>query len=330
MSDPKLHHYVPQAYQSRFGLDEQVLVKRRDPAKVYPSNVKNIAAETGFYTIIADDGTKSTVVETELSKLDSLGVEAMRWIDENGELPAAGTKEREILCEYLAVQFKRTPRERGMIMFPRKVAEYAGDKEITVDLVAEYLRLRHLGRKPRENEARAAWTWMQGLRSEAGGDPTKTDAVLLTLRGVEGIMSRLRARHWRLEVSRKPQFLTSDAPMVLWRKPSPKDRFSGIGIEDADEIRFPLNGSAQLVLVPGRGSSVCDVSLARMWECNRDLAKTCNQVVIGHPGRAAWADKIVLNKRGPALRFNMAPGYEELPDGRVVPTGNDILHLTTL
>jgi hypothetical protein len=328
MSAPKLHHYVPQVYLARFGQDELVLVKRRDPAKVHEANVKNVAAETGFYTIVTDAGAKSTIVEESLSDLDGLGAEAMRWIDEHEQPPPAGSREREILCEYLAVQFNRTPRTRGAVLFPRRVAEYADGREITEELVADYLEQRHLGHKPSAREARAAWTFVHGARAETGGDPTHTDAVKVTLSAVEACMRPLRARHWRLETCRKPNFLTSDAPLVLWRRPSARDRYLGVGLEDADEIRFPLDGHKQLVLVPGQGSSVNDVCLGRMWECNRDLAAACERVVVGHPTRTAWTNKIALRKRGPVLRFNMAPGVRENPDGSEEPMG-DVLHLST-
>ncbi|MFG3200149.1 DUF4238 domain-containing protein [Streptomyces sp. NPDC048208] len=67
MSDPKLHHYVPQSYLARFGRGDMVRVRRRCPSKTHLANVKNVAAETGFYTITDDNGMPSTAIEHELS-----------------------------------------------------------------------------------------------------------------------------------------------------------------------------------------------------------------------------------------------------------------------
>lgn len=43
---------------------------------------------------------------------------------------------------------------------------------------------------------------------------------------------------WRLETCRKPIFLASDAPLVLWRPETPEDAYRGFGLEGAgaDEL----------------------------------------------------------------------------------------------
>jgi hypothetical protein len=60
---------------------------------------------------------------------------------------------------------------------------------------------------------------------ETGDDPTHNDAVVLPLRSVEVCIPHFRARHWRLETSRKPNFLTSDAPLVLWKPHTASDAY---------------------------------------------------------------------------------------------------------
>ncbi|MFD5720942.1 DUF4238 domain-containing protein [Streptomyces sp. NPDC127036] len=94
------------------------------------ANVKNVAAETGFYTITDENGMPSTVIEHELSGLEGQGLAALRRIDETGMPPAVGTDDRELLCLYLAVQMARTPRQRTMLLFARDVTAYADGREV--------------------------------------------------------------------------------------------------------------------------------------------------------------------------------------------------------
>jgi hypothetical protein len=329
MSDPKLHHYVPQSYLSRFGRGDMVRVRRRCPSKTHLANVKNVAAETGFYTITDENGVPSTAIEQELSGLEGQGLAALRRIDETGMPPAVGTDDRELLCLYLAVQMARTPRKRTMLRFGRDVTAYADGREVDLALMTEYLTRKHLGHPPRATEAQGAWDYYHGTRAMNGGnDPTHNEAVAVPFSSVQACIPQYRARHWRLETCRKPIFLTSDAPLVLWRPETPEDAYQGFGLEGAHEIRFPVSPTAQLVLTPGHGTSVEEVRLSRVNSCNQDLADSCEQVVIGHPDRPAALDRVQLTKRGPTLRFNTAPGIRRNPDGTEEPMG-DILHMWT-
>ncbi|MER5980653.1 DUF4238 domain-containing protein [Streptomyces sp. NPDC001857] len=329
MSDPKLHHYVPQSYLARFGRGDMVRVRRRCPPKTHLANVKNVAAETGFYTVTDDNGMPSTAIEHELSGLEGRGLAALRRIDETGMPPAVGTDDRELLCLYLAVQMARTPRKRTIPLFGRNVTAFADGREVDLALMTEYLTRKHLGRPPREAEAQGALDFYHGTRAMNGGnDPTHDEAVAVTLSSVRVCIPQYRARHWRLETSRKPIFLTSDAPLVLWRPEIPSEAHKGFGLEGAHEIRFPVGPTAQLVLIPGQGTSAEEVKLSRVISCNQDLADSCEQVVVGHPDRPTALDRVQLTKRGPALRFNTAPGIRKNPDGTEEPMG-DILHMYT-
>ncbi|NEB03753.1 DUF4238 domain-containing protein [Streptomyces sp. SID13726] len=329
MSAPKLHHYVPQSYLARFGRGDMVRVRRRCPPKTHLSNVKNVAAETGLYTITDENGAPSTAIEQELSGLEGQALAALRRIDESGMPPAAGTDDRELLCLYLAVQMARTPRKRTGPLFGRNVTDYADGREVDLALMTEYLTHKHLGHPPRKAEAQGAFDYYHGTRAMNGGnDPTHDEAVAVTFSSVTVCIPHYRARHWRLETSRKPIFLTSDAPLVLWRPETPRDAYEGFGLENAEEIRFPVSPTAQLVLVHDDGPSVEEVRLSRVHSCNQDLADTCQQVVVGHPDRHAALDKVQLRRRGPTLRFDSGPGFRKKPDGTVEPMG-DILHMYT-
>ncbi len=125
------------------------------------------------------------------------------------------------------------------------------------------------------------------------------DVLLVPPQSVQVCLPEFRARHWRLEVSRKPNFLTSDAPLVVWRPHTASDAFSEFGLK-----------------------------LSRVGNCNQDIADSCQHVVVGHPDRHAALDKVELRKQSPALRFNVGPSIRENPDGNHEPMG-DILHTWT-
>ncbi|WP_406191165.1 DUF4238 domain-containing protein (plasmid) [Streptomyces anulatus] len=328
MSTPKLHHYVPQSYLARFGRGDMVRVKRRCPPKTHLSNVKNVAAETGFYTILDQNGMPSTAIEHELSRLEGQGLAILRQMDETGILPAAGTDDREVLCLYMAVQMTRTPGKRTAMLFGRDVTAYADGRVVDDALMTEYLS-RHLGQAPAAPETQGALDYYHGVRAISdGNDPTHEDAVTLPFGSVEACIPEYRARHWRLEISRKPIFLTSDAPLVLWRPDTPSDAYKGFGLKDAHEIRFPVSPTAQVVLIPGQGTSVEEVKISRVISCNQDLADSCAQVVVGHPDRPTALDRVQLSNRGPTLRFYKGPLIQKNSDGTEAHMG-DVLHMYT-
>ena len=68
------------------------------------------------------------------------------------------------------------------------------------------------------------------------------------------------------------------------------------------------------------------------WNLGAEIAQANlfkkEQVVIGHPDRHVALDRVQLNRRGPTLRFNTAPGIRKNPDGTEEPMG-DILHMYT-
>ncbi|MBT2511315.1 DUF4238 domain-containing protein [Streptomyces sp. ISL-98] len=252
----------------------------------------------------------------------------MREIDRTGRLPAARSEDREVLCLYLAAQMNRTPERRTVVLFPQAVKAYAKDRPLDYALVAEYLEREHLGFAPQPAEIEGAWSWLQGVIAMYGV-PSQTDAIYATLGTVDDLMPHFRSRHWQLEVSHKADFLTSDAPLILWKPNSKEDAYKGFGLLDAHQIRFPLDPRKQLVLTRGTGTSVADVSARRVERCNTDLADTCEQVIVGHPLRPTWQDKVELRERGPRLRFNQAPGVRVGPGGRRQPMGDVIHHWTS-
>jgi hypothetical protein len=325
VSRPKRHHFVPRSYLARFSQDGRVLVRWRGRSGLIKTGVQNVAVESGFYEVEQPSGEKSVAVEALLSKMEGSAATVLRSIDEAAALPDAGTHEREMLAVFLAVQLTRTPEQRDRVLFPKHVADSAGGREIDAVVVAEYLERVHLGFPPDAAEVRAALDFVQiALR-----DPsflTKEYAIQLMLNGVDQFVPVLLDLGWALEIARKPQLLTSDLPLVIWRKPSRRDRYEGVGIANAEEIRFPLDPGKQLVLTSSEAPPVQRIEPSRVRSCNADIASACHRFIVGHPHSTKRLQEVPLVRKRPVSRFNTGPLHETMPDGSTSYRG-EVLHM---
>jgi Protein of unknown function (DUF4238) len=148
----------------------------------------------------------------------------------------------------------------------------------------------------------------------------------LMFQSVDQLVPVLLDRWWTLEIARKPRLITSDCPLVIWRKPSPRDAYEGVGVGNAQEVRFPLDPRKQLVLTPTGSSLVRVIEPKRVRACNVDIAGGCHRFIVGHPDRRNALHEVPLTSKRPVLRFNTGPGYERRPDGTMAYLG-EVLHM---
>ena len=324
MSKPKRHHFVPRNYLGRFAHDGRVLVRWRGKKGLIGAGVQNVAVECGFYEVERPFGEKSVVVEEALAGLEGAAAGTIQLIDKTGAPPDVGSSERTTLAAFMALQFTRTPEQRGRVLFAKDLAAYAGDREINAGLVAEYLERVHLGFQPRDSEVRAALDFARVALQDSSVLTNET-AMRLMVQSAEQLIPILLDLHWTLEIARKPRLLTSDHPLVIWRKPSPRDQFEGVGIANAEELRFPLDPAKQLVLTPTEGPLIRPIEPSRVRACNADIASGCHRFIVGQPNWPKQLQEVPLAPKRPVLRFNTGPGYEKRPDGTTVYLG-EVLH----
>ena len=321
MSRPKRHHYVPRAYLARFGQAGKVAVRRRGSAGLIVTNPVNVALETGFYETTDSAGNTSVAIEEWLSdEVDGRGASTIDQILVTNELPQIGDEIRRFLATYIAIQLTRTADRREEAMFPAAVHTWLGDRTLTKDLMAEFLTAKHLGFKPETSEVEGAFAFAGYL---IGQDqvPTKTDAIQLSFRLMDKVAGILLRMHWRLEIARKPRFITSDSPVVLWSPPSAKDLYQGYGLNSCEEVRFVLGPGHQIVLTRHPGPNRVAVEPDRVRACNSDLAAACHKFIVGHPNRTRNLTQVYLADRKPTLRFNLGPGHRGRLDGSVEDLG---------
>lgn len=323
--DPRRHHQVPRWYLDRFARNEQVLVRTRE-GREFVTSTKNVAVETGFYDFTLPDGERTSVVERILSWVDGEAAEAAAAIDRTGRPPTAGSREREILAGYLALQTTRTADQRERVLFPEHVAAFAAGRPITRDLVADYLERNYLGFAPDPNEVGGAHTFVTAFLRD-GPESLKNLAIDNMLNTVAMITPRLEAMHWSIELGGRWSFVTSDVPVVVWRKPSARDELRGFGIADASEVRFPLDPEKQLVLSERPRSATIRVAAHRPRRCNADLANGCHRQLIAHPDQHDALRRTTLDTYSPRIRFSVGRGVRQFADGREEPMAGEILQM---
>lgn len=322
---PKRHHYVPRMYLERFALRSQVFVRRRD-GKSFTSNCINVAVESGFYDVgVSNDSeAPSKVVEEALADVEGAVGAAFEEIDSTGIPPPVHSENRAVLATYLALQVTRTPEQRERVLFPARLAEYLGERQLTREAVTEYLREVHLGFAPSQPEIGAAFDLAKvALRDREVLTPEFAMSEMLG--SVAELAPILQGRSWAVENDRKRRFITSDAPLVIWRPPTTRDEYEGVGVVNAEELRFPLDPEKQLVLTRKPRTPSRRVTPGRTAACNTDSAAGCHRFIVGHVAEAGRINALTLAPHRPVLRFDTGPLYERSPDGQEVYTG-EVIH----
>lgn len=325
MAEPKRHHYVPKMYLDRFAESEGLLVVRRRDGGTFTTGANNIAVESGFYDLDLEGGVVSKEVEHVLSDVEGSAASAIRAIDQTGKAPERGSEERLALAVYLAIQHTRTPQQRERVLFPTRLMDYLDGRKLSADLVAAFLREVHLKTEPSESEVAGAFMYAEAA-AVSGEQLGPNFSIALMLRGLPTLVPALEEFEWTVEYDRKGRLITSDAPLVQWRRPSQRDDFEGFGIDGASEIRFPLDPSHQLVLSRARRPPAVRVTPERSTECNIDMVAGCHRFCIATPRNEARLSKLAMRDHHPVLRFNAGPLVQQRTDGSLEDVGTDVMH----
>lgn len=190
--------------------------------------------------------------------------------------------------------------------------------------MAEYLRDTHLGFTPKPSEVQGAYDFASHVLA-LPDQVTDEDSMQILLSTTAETSPILRGLHWCIEHDRKGRLITSDGPLALWRTLTLRDEYRGFGIGNAEEIRFPLDPTKQLVLTPKLRPASVRISPKRVRACNQDQAYACHHFVVAGPSEEARTAQLVSPPKRPVMRFNSGPLYREQPDGTLVPEG-EVIH----
>ena len=123
-SEPKLHHYVPQFHLRRFANDVgQIWVWNKKTDKSFPTSPGGVAAEKHFYkmTDLAEQGLDPMTMEKQLADMEGqtalITDQWLSWLREceSGDRISIPAINREIVAQYIALQFLRTADTRDIL-----------------------------------------------------------------------------------------------------------------------------------------------------------------------------------------------------------------------
>jgi hypothetical protein len=303
-------HFVPRTYLRAWADPDATLAYRRRGANVIPNGVRNVAVAGGIYGL----GQLGDANERLYQQIEE------EWPSLRSDLLAQGDLQgnrRSLFAVYTALQLMRTLKRSEEMNFISSVAATTAVRPIPRDAVRAYLRdLDDV--EPGDNEVVAAWSYVNG--APAGSTPELSHSVAVDV-AVTAIAPRLETMNWTVHKFRGPVLISSDAPVHLWKRPTPEPRRGGMGIETADEIRFPLSPGALLVMDRGPRQPTPQQSSLDPRAINVEIGRQCHQFIFGTPSSRAFIGNLLLSDRAPRLRFRMLG-----PDGEELDSG-DMLHM---
>jgi hypothetical protein len=320
----KRPHFVPATYLRAWADgDDQVVVRRRNTLKVYTPNVINVAVEAGMY----GRGALGQIREEMFGSLEQVWSNLREALTNQGG--RVDVEIRNQVSLFAALQLIRTRERLAQAEFLSSFAAFSARRPVAKDDIRTFLTERWLRFPPSDSEVEGAWTIAYVALRE--GEPSGKDEMIAMLVdiAVNEIAPRLIKFHWTVERCRKPLLFTSDRPVMSWRPRSSRDKYEGIGLENAREIRMPLTPNYLLVIRPiGVDGGIEQVQPRRFERVNDAVASQCHEFVVAAPSRIGELRTLKIATHRPVLRFNMGPGTRVLPDGREESMG-DIVHMWT-
>ena len=187
---PKIQHYVPQFILRNFsvGKKPQVFVFDKSDNRIFKTNIRNVASETGFYNFEIDE--KSYSIETQLSKLEKISSQVVNKIARFEKISGLTESERLYLSMFIAVQLTRTLHSRQFM------------KHAYQDLEK---KLRSVGAEPLE---------VKGFYPLTDDDIKRI--TIHTIANADEFVPHIRDKIWLLlKASKSDPFYISDNPVTM-------------------------------------------------------------------------------------------------------------------
>jgi hypothetical protein len=217
----KIHHYVPQFILKNFGTGKKcrVYVFDKRQEKVFTTNVKNAAAEQGFYEL--DVKGVIYTIEPSLSDIEGEASKILQTIIKKRSLAGLSDRNKRKVSDFVAVQFARVNRIRQNIGEMNRLLEE---------------KLRNLGADP---------TQVKGFDYLSSKDIKAISLDILL--HYHNYVPHIFKKTWVLfETSKRNPFYISDNPVTLQNMYdfSPRGNL-GLAVEGI-EIYFPISSTLTL------------------------------------------------------------------------------------
>jgi len=248
----------------------------RDLKKSFVTSVEKAAKETDFYAVATADG-RSQDVERLLSQIEDLGAPAIQAVTSGGFPPS--TADREAVAMFIAFQFTRGRNHRDAWNMMTDYTTKLFIHGMTEDDARARLTAA-TGTAPSDKDVRSIVELGQNLDSWEVV-PHPNEAIKAMLDNTPQLVPYIMERRWRLARFGKPLLLTSDSPVALWRRVH--SSAYGIGIANADEIRFPLDPQHALILTLDGSEMVWDLHDRHAADLNRSVGAVGYEWIYRHP-----------------------------------------------
>lgn len=266
----KRPHFVPRTYLRAWADSDDQVAYRRRGGNAIPKSVKNVAVVGGIYGL----GELGDACEMMYQDIE------VEWPDLRRDLIAHGDlqgDQRRLFAVFAALQLMRTEKHAEQMNFTSNVAATTAERPIPKDAVRDYLCDLDDGAEPDESEVEGAWAFVCGQLSMFG-EPTGTlnHSVGVDV-AVTAIAPRMETMNWTVHKFRGAPLISSDSPVHSWRRPTQDPEPRGVGIETADEVRFPLAPGALLIMNRGpRNGSTPQWSTRNPRSINAEIARKCH------------------------------------------------------
>jgi hypothetical protein len=286
VSTPKLHHHVPQFYQTGFARDGRVWVFDRVIGSYRCDRPRNIGAITHDYSISAMDGTKDARIEQFLAKSEGAANPILADLRNGKPLTI---DEKETFAAYLGYFFLRGPRFQRMVdnigeimvkAFARTAFESVDDIR---EMMADVPNFSDNERASMDYEAMFAF-----VKSEQYSTRTNREFVMsLMMQEGAKLQNYFRQMNWMVAHSSKATaFLTTDNPLVIVpgaRRPGDPAGFRRDGVISEGAIKlFPLGWDACLMMLDhGDKLFHFEMPADNVRLTNIEVVSRCERLVIG-------------------------------------------------
>jgi hypothetical protein len=281
MARPKLHHHVPQYYQSGFCKDGRLWVFDRVTGRYRQDQPKNVGAKTHDYSITTENGTKDPKLEEFLSEIEGAAIPIFGKLRGGDQLTA---EDKETFSYYLGFFFLRGPRFQRMLdeistIFAKTLALH--EFQSPDDVRKAFDELPDLTDEQRANlNAEALYQF-----ARAGNYTVRLNREyglkLMVEQAIE-MQNYFRQMEWMIgHCDRTTAFLTTDNPLVV--VPPLDDRRGAPGVITPGAAKiFPVAVDTCLVLLD-RGEGVVHKRMSTdvVRRTNIEVVGRCERLVLG-------------------------------------------------
>lgn len=288
-------HTVPAFYLRHFAIpgQQRIVCCDRRSGRIKSQSIRDTAVSKHIYTL--RNNRDPMALEDAFCELEQEASSGFR------RLLAGHSLDKQIksrLAPFMAAQLKRT------MWVHKQHIQFIAEANKPENIVAYVSRLRKILESRFGSQEVDAFV-QQTMDGKTRFDFDQAEMLRRAQRKLRDYCEALMDMHWRLEVSPRSEFITSDNPVYIRRKGRPMDP-GLVGLERADlnaELHFPL--SPQLFLLLSWNQERIwrrKVSYLRARELNR-LTILCSDRQIYGPSISRSLQQLVAEHRGFELKL---------------------------